>query len=73
MVKIRLARHGSKNHAFYRIVAIDERKRRSGKPLDIIGTWNPTQKITEVDKKKLLEWIKKGAQVSQKVKELANL
>ena len=42
MVKIRLVRLGAKKRPFYRIVAIDEREKRSGRPLEFLGTYDPT-------------------------------
>ena len=70
MIKIRLARGGVKNKPFYRIVAIEHTRRRSGKPLAILGFWNPDKNETKIDKDKLKEWIDKGAQPTEKVKEL---
>ena len=40
-VKIRLSQIGKKNAPFYRIVAIDSRKKRDGKFLEDLGTYNP--------------------------------
>ncbi len=71
MVIIRLARAGKKNDPFYRIVAIDSQKKRSGKALDILGFWNPRENVSKLDKAMLAEWVKKGAQVSPAVKKLA--
>jgi len=70
MVKIRLARYGKKNDPFYRIVAIDERKKREGKYLDIIGFWHPREKNLKVNKKKIDLWVQKGAQVSPGVNKI---
>ena len=41
MVKIRLRRAGAKKRPFYRIVAIDERRQRDGRPLEFLGTYDP--------------------------------
>ena len=41
MVKIRLTRQGAKKRPFYRIIAIDERKARDGRPLEYLGTFDP--------------------------------
>lgn len=70
MVKIRLARSGATNDPFYRIVAIDTKRKRGGKPLEIIGYWHPAEGIKKIDTKKIDEWVKKGAQVSQAVVKL---
>ncbi|MEJ2347583.1 MAG: 30S ribosomal protein S16 [Patescibacteria group bacterium] len=72
MVKIRLARSGVKKNPFYRIVAIDTKRKRGGKPLEILGSWHPSKDSIEIDKKKVNEWVKKGAQVSKAVEELLN-
>jgi small subunit ribosomal protein S16 len=69
-VSIRLSRVGSKNHAFYRIVATLTRSKRDGKNLDILGSFNPKTKAFNVDKKLYDEWLKKGAVVSPAVKKL---
>lgn len=70
MVKIRLARGGTKNNPFYRIVAIDSKRKRGGKPLDIIGYWHPAKDVKKIDTKKINEWVKKGAQISGAVEKL---
>ncbi len=72
MVKIRLARSGVKNKPFYRIVAIDSKRKRGGKPLEILGFWQPSKNLIKIDKKKVNEWVKKGAKVTEAVKELLN-
>ncbi len=70
MVKIRLARGGVKNNPFYRIVAIDTKRKRGGKPLDIIGYWHHAKGVKKIDTKKVDEWVKKGAQISKAVEKL---
>jgi small subunit ribosomal protein S16 len=70
MVKVRLARHGKKNNPFYRIVAIDSTKKREGEALAILGFWHPQKGVIKIDKKAVLEWEKKGAEVSSAVKKL---
>ncbi len=65
-VKIRLARHGRKRHAFYHIVVADSRAPRDGKYIERIGSYNPnTNPATIVlDDEKALSWLKNGAQPS---------
>lgn len=70
MIKIRLARGGVKNKPFHRIVAIEESRKRGGRPLDIVGYWNPLKSDLKIDKKKLAEWIKKGAKKTAAVDKL---
>lgn len=59
-------RIGAKKRPFYRIVAIDERKKRSGDYLELLGTYNPltTPKEIILKQDKIDEWIKKGAVLS---------
>lgn len=70
MIKIRLSREGSRNNPFYRVVAVDEQRKRSGKSLDVIGYWHPAKNDKKIDKKKLNEWIDKGAMVTKAVEKL---
>ena len=72
MVKIRLTRRGAKKRPFYRIVAIDERKQRDGRPLEFLGTYDPIPNPERVDIKveQLEAWIAKGAQMSPTVRTL---
>ena len=47
-------------------MAVDERRKRTGGYLDLIGTYNPltTPKDIRIDQTKLEEWKKKGAVLS---------
>lgn len=69
MVKIRLSRAGAKKRPFYRIVAIDERRRRDGRPLEFLGTYDPIAKPKAIvlDVERLDAWVRQGAQVSDTV------
>jgi len=72
MVKIRLTRAGARNRPFYRIVAMDERKPRDGRPLEMLGTFDPKvnpEKLS-IRKDAVDAWLKKGAQLSPTVKSL---
>jgi small subunit ribosomal protein S16 len=66
-VKIRLARHGKKNFAFYHIVAADSRAPRDGRFIELIGSYNPnTNPATIVlDNEKALNWLNNGAQPTE--------
>ena len=63
-VKIRLARHGKKQYAFFHIVVTDVRSPRDGRLIEQIGTYNPnTNPATIVlDGEKALQWLNNGAQ-----------
>jgi len=72
MVKIRLTRRGAKKRPFYRIVAIDHRAQRDGRPLEFLGTYDPAQDPERLDLKvdKIEAWVAKGAQMSPTVRTL---
>jgi small subunit ribosomal protein S16 len=74
MVKIRLARGGEKKKPFYSIVATDSRKRRDSAYIERIGYFNPVARGQEVrlslEEERLDYWQSKGAQVSDRVKQL---
>jgi small subunit ribosomal protein S16 len=72
-VSIKLSRIGAKKCAFYRIVASTTRNKINGEHLEILGSYNPKFKKLELDKKKMDEWIKKGAIVTTGVKKVLNL
>ncbi|MBU2461885.1 30S ribosomal protein S16 [bacterium] len=70
MVKIRLKRFGTKKRPSYRIVVVDGRKKRDGKTIAEIGHYNPIEKKSFIDVEKANEWIKKGAQATERVEKL---
>ena len=72
MVKIRLARHGSKKHPFYRIVVADSESPRNGRFIEQLGTYDPSTDPATVHIKsdKLNAWLEKGAQPTNTVSQL---
>ncbi len=74
MVKIRMMRMGSKKRPFYRVMAIDERKQRDGRPLQFLGTYDPRldPPAVKLDLEGIEGWIGKGAQMSDTVRSLVN-
>ncbi len=71
-LKIRLARGGSKKRPFYSIVVADARAPRDGRFIEKIGTYDPriakdSADRVKVDAEKAAEWIKKGAQPTDRV------
>jgi len=69
MVRIRLARAGTKKAPFYRIVVTDSRSPRGGRFLETIGTFDPRrgEGVFEVKAERLSFWQGRGAQVSDVV------
>lgn len=72
MVKLRLARMGSKNRPFYRMVAAEDSMRRDGRFIEILGTYDPLKKpsAVEVKSEAVLKWLANGAQPSDTVRRL---
>ena len=70
--KIRLARHGKKNYAFYHIVVADSRSPRDGKFIEKLGTYNPnTNPATiELNFDSAVKWIGTGAQPTDTVRSI---
>ena len=71
-VRIRLTRVGATKRPSYRVVAIDSRKPRDGRSLEILGFYDPlTDPATvQIDADKLNAWIAKGARPSDTVGKL---
>lgn len=71
-VKIRLARAGAKKRPFYQIVVCDERNKRDGRFIENVGTYDPNQNpaAVKLEEGKALEWLGKGAQPTNTVKQI---
>ena len=71
-VKIRLTRTGCKKRPFYHVVATNSTARRDGRPLEILGFYNPmTQPATvSIDQEKAAKWLNMGAEASTTVRSL---
>jgi small subunit ribosomal protein S16 len=71
-VRIRLTRVGATKRPAYRVIAIDKRRSRDGRALEILGFYDPlTEPATvNIDTEKINAWIGKGAQPSETVAKL---
>lgn len=73
-VKLRLSRLGKKHVPFYRVVAIDESKKRDGAYLEDLGTYNGLKKtIVHLLPERIEYWISVGAQPTGAVKKIQKL
>ncbi|MBN1622668.1 MAG: 30S ribosomal protein S16 [Endomicrobiales bacterium] len=68
-VRLRLQRIGRPKRPFYRLVAIDKKSKRDGKPIELLGQYDP---MAESEKLKMNQervdwWLKKGAVASETV------
>jgi len=72
MVKLRLKRMGRRNLPFYRIVAVDARKKRDGAYLEAMGHYDPQNDKDglKIDSNIVLKWLNYGAKATDTVKSL---
>jgi len=70
--KIRLTRLGAMKRPFYRLVVVDSRKRRDGRYIENLGTYNPLPAVAEVTFKedRILHWLGEGAELSNTAENL---
>jgi small subunit ribosomal protein S16 len=71
-VRLRLQRLGKPKRPFYRLVAIDQRAKRDGAPIEQLGQYDPkaTQDKIKVNAERVEYWLKQGAQASKTVASL---
>ena len=68
--KIKLQRVGTNKQPKYRVIVQNAKQKLGGSVIEILGIYHPRQTPTlfEVSKEKILDWIKKGAQPTDKVR-----
>ncbi|MEN3013923.1 MAG: 30S ribosomal protein S16 [Endomicrobiia bacterium] len=69
-LRIRLQRVGKKNRPIFRICVIERKESVKGKPVEVIGVYDPIKKKVEIDTVKYQQWIKCGASPSDTVEYL---
>ena len=72
MLKIKLLPRGKKHQITYRIVVAECRSKSDGKFIDDLGFYTPQTKTLEINKEKMSQWQKNGAQVTTGVDKLIN-
>ncbi|MEC4805469.1 MAG: 30S ribosomal protein S16 [Jaaginema sp. PMC 1079.18] len=70
MIKLRLKRYGKKRAVSYRIVAIDNRSRRDGRPLEELGYYNPRTDETRLNVPGIVKHLQDGAQPTDTVRHI---
>ena len=70
MLKIRLSRIGKRGQAYFRVIVTEHTKKPKGEYLELLGTYNPHEKILNVKKDRIEHWVSKGAQPSPTVNNL---
>jgi small subunit ribosomal protein S16 len=74
-VRLRLKRTGKKKQPSYRVVAVDSRKPRDGRVLEVIGTYDPRQEPSAISivNERAVHWLSHGAQPSDTVSKLLTI
>ncbi len=72
MLMIRLSRTGAHKKPQYRVVVIEKERARNGRPVEIVGTYNPRTNPASVELKRerIDYWVSKGAQMSDRVSKI---
>ncbi|MGA9039955.1 MAG: 30S ribosomal protein S16 [Terriglobales bacterium] len=69
---IRLSRTGARKQPHYRVVVIEKERARNGRPVEVVGTYNPRTEPASIELKRerITYWISKGAQMSDRVSKI---
>jgi small subunit ribosomal protein S16 len=72
VLMIRLSRMGARKQPHYRIVVIEKERARNGRPVEVVGTYNPRTNPASVEfkRERVDYWVSKGAQMSERVGKL---
>lgn len=70
MIKLRLKRFGKKQEASFRLVAMEASVRREGRPLEVLGFYNPRNKKTRLETEAIRRRLDQGAQPTETVRHL---
>src|SRR5215469_9778043 len=72
VLMIRLARTGARKQPHYRIVVIEKARARNGRPVEVVGTYNPRTNPASIEMKRdrANYWVAKGAHMSERVNKL---
>jgi len=72
VLMIRLARTGARKQPHYRVVVIEKERARNGRPVEVVGTYNPrsTPASIELKRERIEYWVSKGAKMSDRVSKL---
>jgi small subunit ribosomal protein S16 len=71
-VRLRLTRIGGRKDPVWRIVAADQRSKRDGRVIEILGHYNAQTdpSTVKVDEDKVRGWLARGAQPTDQVRKL---
>ena len=74
MLMIRLSRTGARKQPQYRVVVIEKERARNGRPVEIVGTYNPRTSPASIEHKRerIDYWVSKGARMSDRVSKIVS-
>jgi small subunit ribosomal protein S16 len=74
VLMIRLSRTGARKQPHYRVVVIEKERARNGRPVEVVGTYNPRTEPASIELKRerITYWISKGAQMSDRVNKIVS-
>jgi small subunit ribosomal protein S16 len=71
---IRLKRVGARKQPHYRVVVIEKERARDGRPVEVVGTYNPrtSPASVELKRERIEYWVSKGAKMSDRVSKIVS-
>ena len=74
MLMIRLSRMGARKQPHYRVVVIEKERARNGRPVEVVGLYNPrtTPASIELKRERIDYWVSKGAKMSDRVSKIVS-
>jgi len=74
VLMIRLSRTGARKQPHYRVVVIEKERARNGRPVEVVGTYNPrtTPASIELKRERIDYWVSKGARMSDRVSKIVS-
>jgi small subunit ribosomal protein S16 len=74
VLMIRLSRTGARKQPQYRVVVIEKERARNGRPVEVVGTYNPRTNPASIELKRerIDYWVSKGARMSDRVSKIVS-
>jgi small subunit ribosomal protein S16 len=74
VLMIRLSRMGARKQPYYRVVVIEKERARNGRPVEVVGTYNPrtSPASIELKRERIDYWVSKGAKMSDRVSKIVS-
>jgi small subunit ribosomal protein S16 len=74
VLMIRLSRTGARKQPHYRVVVIEKERARNGRPVEVVGLYNPRTSPASIDlqRERIDYWVSKGAKMSDRVSKIVS-